>query len=473
MNYSDAQFKRKQIKKYVFFIFAVFILTLLFVKDAFASDTYVKILNNKTVQYSASLPEIPISDDDVIYLYELKTYENAIPDSANPIASVPISSRVSIRFSLNHKQEDTRLYSKFVLATKVNDTPVMINTPKYITNPEKLATHTKEHKDINKALQHESITNLVIKGTGNIPLASNPVVVLLARKGSVITHPLCSVKDSHPIDYQYCMFNAANEEGVNGLIKDLTYEAAYSKGQDFIVGNEVHERVWNYMAYVDWKAYVKEYAKAFRVCYNAIKSENANAKVYISLGQDWNRDRDYTHPEFFKYIDAKDFVDIFNEEISAGGNIDWAIAIHPYTVPLTYAKFWDMDRLKDGDYFAEQIISNKMISFQNLSVETDYLAKFKNPQGEPRTMFISEIGLSNTSGDKVQAAAIAASWMAYKRNPYISGYMYLSNIGDGVDSRLVGQGLKMYKALGTKNEDAMLNWAKSYIGITDWDEILR
>ena len=442
-------------------------------EDVHAAAASARVLNAKTVSYSATLDVIPASDDGMIYLYELKTYEDAVLPTMIPIAGVPLSNKVNITFDLFHKLPATRLYSKFVLATKVGGMPVMVNMPQYITNPEALATHTRPRRNITKTLQNQSITNFTLTGTGICAPANTPVVVLLARNGSIVTNPKCSAADPHPMSYQYCMFNADNAAGVNGLVADLTFQGAFSSGQDFIVGNEVHERTWNYMAYTNWNDYVRTYARAFRVCYNAIKSENANAKVYISLGQNWNRDRATSHHEYFEYMDAKDFVDVFNAEIMAGGNIDWSIAIHPYTVPLTYAKFWDLSQLQDANYYAQQIMTNKMVSFQNLSVETSYLANFRNPRGGVRTMFVSEIGLSNTQGDEVQAAAIAASWMACKRNPYISGYMYLSNIGDGVDSRLVGKGLQMYNALGTKNEAAMMNWAKSYMGISDWNQVLR
>lgn len=464
---------KKTIRYIILIVMLTCIAQLVPQKAQAASVASVRIINAQSVQYTATLSAIPASDDGFLYLYELPTYVDAVAPTMVPIAAVPITPSVNITFDLFHKLPTTRLYSKFVICTKVGGIPVMVNLPQYITNPEALATHNRPRVALNKTLQNQSITNVIINGSGISAPACTPVVVMLAKNGTAVTHPMCAAADSHPVSYQYCMFNAANQTGVNGLVADMTFQAANSLGQDFIIGNEVHERQWNYMAYTDWNSYVKAYAQAFRVCYNAIKSENSNAKVYISLGQNWNRDRTPDHKEYYSYIDAKDFVDKFNAEIMAGGNIDWSIAIHPYTVPLTYAKFWDMSGQPDGAFYASQIITNKMVSFQNLSVETNYLANFRNPAGKPRTMFISEIGLSNTLGDEVQAAAIAASWMAYKRNPYISGYMYLSNIGDGVDSRLIGKGAEMYNALGTANEAAMLNWAKSYIGISDWSQILR
>lgn len=443
------------------------------IKDVSAAVTSAKVLNATTVVYTAVLDKAPVSEDGKVYLYELKTYEDVISPVAVPLVAAPASKNVSFKFDLLHKTPATRLYSKFVLAVKSGGVPVMVSTPVYITNPEALATHTKGRISLNKITQGEGMNNMLLTGSGSGPTASKPVVVLLAGNGSAVTHPLCAVPDTHPMVYNYCMLNAANAAGVNGLIADCTYQAANSAGQDFIIGNEVSERVWNYIPYTDWRLFVREYARAFRVCYTAIKSENANAKVYFSIGQNWDRNRPASHKEFYEYIDAKDFVDYFNAEIMAGGNIDWSVAIHPYTVPLTYSMFWNMSLCPDGAYCAQQVNSNKMVSFQNLSVMTNYLAKFKNPQGVPRTMIISEIGLSNTQGDVAQAAAIAASWVAYKKNPYISGYMYLNGCGDGVDSRLTGQALTMYNSLGTANEAAMLEWAKQVIGISDWNQILR
>lgn len=100
--------------------------------------------------------------------------------------------------------------------------------------------------------------------------------------------------------------------------------------EDWLIGNEVNNRIWNYMAWTDWDTYIREYEQVFRVAYNAIKSESANAQVYICLEQDWDRNRPTSHQEYYEYIDAKDFIQKFNENIRKTGNIDWGVSEHPY-----------------------------------------------------------------------------------------------------------------------------------------------
>lgn len=466
--------KRHIIKLCVAVLASMIVLATACVQEAHAATiASARVLNSQSVQFSAILDKVPASDDGMIYLYEMKTYEDAISPFAAPLAAGPVSKNVAFTFDLLHKTDNTRLYSKFALAVKKGGTVTMVSTPAYITNPEALATHTKAWSPIVKSTQGASVNNMVITGSGGGVTASNKVVILLAKNGTSVTHPMCALPDTHPVFYNYCMFNAANAAGVKALAADCAYQAANSAGQDFIIGNEVSERVWNYMPFVDWKLYVREYARAFRVAYTAIKSENANAKVYFSIGQNWDRNRPVSHQEYYEFIDAKDFVDLFNAEIMAGGNIDWSVAIHPYTVPLTYSMFWNMALCPDGAYCAQQVASNRMVTFQNISVQTNYLAKFKNPAGLPRTMIISELGISNFQGDQAQAAALATAWVAYKTNPYLSEFLYLNGGGAGVDFRLVGQAQTMYNSLGTANEAAMLEWAKAYMGITDWKQVVR
>ena len=74
-----------------------------------------------------------------------------------------------------------------------------------------------------------------------------------------------------------------------------------------MIGNEVTARVeWNYINIQDLNAYVNEYAEAFRLFYNGIKSKNANANVYICIDQQWTE----TEKRLEKY-DSKDLIDSF------------------------------------------------------------------------------------------------------------------------------------------------------------------
>lgn len=430
------------------------------------------------VQFSAKLTAAPATDDGLLYLYQLKTYEYAIPAGAQPIANCASSANAVMNFALGGVEANGRLYAKYALAAKQGGKVVMLGNPQYISNPEVLATHTHRDARPAKTTQHDELTNLVINGSGegSMPVAfTKHTVQVLCNGGTVVTNPKAALGDTHPLTPQNYMFNAANDAGIAGLVKDMTNYAANSKGQDFIIGNEVNERMWSYMAFTSWEDFIKEYVQAFRVCYTAIKSNNADAKVYISLDQNWNRNRPKGHAEYYSYMDGNDFLNAFENNILAGGNIDWDLAIHPYTVPLTYAKFWDMSGAPDGAYCAKMVNSNAMMSFQNMSVVTSYMTKANmlNRAGKVRDIIINEIGINATQGEDVQAAALCAAYYAFEKNPYVTQFMYLGNAGYGVNATLTPKAQAAFNSFGGADEANQMNWAKSVIGISDWSQIIR
>ena len=125
---------------------------------------------------------------------------------------------------------------------------------------------------------------------------------------------------------------------------------------------------------------------------------------------------------------------------------------------------------------AAQISSGKMMSFQNLSLLTNYLQspEMLSPQGAVRHVILSEIGLTNAQGTDVQAAALYASYTAAKSNPFVEEIIYLLSFSEPqVDTRLSGQSQLVYDSLGTANEAAYDAWAKAYIGISDWSQVIR
>lgn len=447
-----------------------------------AQATKCVLSDCNTISLIATLPEIPASDDGILYVYELQPYEYAVSMQAVPIASAPLSLTPAFSFS-SKGPYGSRLYTKFVMAVKVGGQNVMISYPQYITNPELLATHTKPRKQRGKkSVQGEDFANLFI--SSNLPgiLQGNYTTVQVMNQGNnqTVTNPYARAAivgaDTHPVTPRYYMLNASDAAGIAAITSEVASCAANSTAENFIIGNEVNVRTWNYMIWTDWDNYIKEYAQVFRVAYNAIKSQNANARVYVCMDQNWDRNRTAGHREYYEYIDAKDFLIKFNAFIANEGNIDWCLAQHPYTVPLTYSKFWDMSGCANGGYMASQVASGKMVTFQNLSVITNFMTtpQMLSPKGTVRNIILSEIGLTNAQGVAVQAAAICASYMAAKQNPYIDEIIYLLAYSEpGIDTRLSGQSQAVFNSLGTPNEAIYTEWAKAFIGITDWSQILK
>lgn len=441
------------------------------------------LLNRETIQLSDHYQNLPASDDGVLYVYELAVFEYAIPADRAPIASIPLSADPVVTFAYN----GARLYEKFVFATKQGGVPVAVGSPQFISNPEVLANKNVSRAADVKGMQgptHEyAFQNYMMKGRSNnghpVGYMAKTVALMNNGENQTITHPLgrggagVYGTDPHPVDEQFnrFMLNANDQAGVNALADEMSWLAREGTADVFIVGNEVNVRKWNYIVWndgvVSWDYYVQQYAQAFRVIYNAVKSQNAGAEVLICVDQCWDRNRSQDR---YNYIDAKDFIDTFNAQIQAGGNIDWGMALHPHPTPLTNAAFWTAPA-----YYRNVVKNNSIVTFENLGVVTGYMAQpqFMKRDGTPRKIIIGELGLVNTQGDQIQGAAIAAAYQAAKRNG-ISQVIFLGdNHGPGLDYTMTGQAKAVYDSLGTPNEDAYMEWAKGVIGISDWSQILR
>ena len=449
----------------------------------FASSASAVLLDGNTVSFTAVFPSVAPSDDGLLYLYQLATYEYAIGANA-PIAQAANSTQPTFTFALNHKQADTRLYSKFVVASRINGVMTMLCQPQYITNPELLATHTHPRKaNAKKGLQGVDFMNLHMNQTTQISPANLPRVAQVINNGAdqAMTNPYSRAgiipTDPHPGIASYYMLNANDAQGVSLLASKMEYYAANAGAtDDWIIGNEVNVRQWNYMIFVSWDEYMRQYEQAFRVCYTAIKSNNANAEVFFCLDQNWDRNRPASHSEYYEYMDGKDFVDRFAADISATGNISWGLAQHPYTVPLTYAKFWDMSGCPDGGYMANMINSNKMVSFQNLTTITNYMATnpaLLSPAGTVRPILLSEVGIANGQGDQVQAAALCASYVAASTNPYVEQIIYLNANHGNFDTTLLPMAQDMYNNMDGPNAQAYMNQALQTMGVTSFSQVIH
>lgn len=498
------------------------------------------LADGKTVQvdgYAAALPE---SDDDRLYLLELKAYETTLPNGREALASTEKTQTFSFQTPLEENSEDSLLYSKFTVAVKIGGSYVALTTPRFIENPEILADFDRENKKTAsikgllvdpQKLETAELDDLKIKhAIYNIPVARllgetthagyptveytyngktyqfNGQVVAeydhvfrtLTKKGIVVTaillnswteeyqnliHPLSRQKDGG----HYYAFNAAEEEGtaylaaIGSFLAERYRDETHGIVMNWVVGNEVNVRSdWNYMQYIDLESYVREYANAVRIFYNAIKAQNANANVYISLDQQWNR-RLASESSY----DARALLDCFNALIRREGNIDWGLAHHPYAYPLTAAKFWDV-----GWKYRKLITDSAdspMVTIQNIHVVTDYMQREEmlTADGEVRSIILSELGFTSSDGEKLQAAAFAYAYQIASNNQHIDA-LHLSRetdapeeCEDGLELGLCTEGgrrkfiYNIFREIDGPNGEEVIDFAREQIGISSWDEIIR
>lgn len=477
---------------------------------------------------------IPASDDKYLYLFSLDTFDTEISESDEYITKVYKDTEVTMSAALNHNSASSRLYDKFVVAVKKDDTFVQVGSSRYITNPEAIARyggvfHTPASKkgiliDPNR-LRGGELDDLGVKQAAyNIPVArllgqstsslyptiyytyngktypingqivaeydlvfgtltakgiSTTAILLNNYSGAYpqLIHPQARSGSTAP----YYMFNAADESGVEYLAAIGTFLANRYSGSEhgrvscWVIANEINARKeWNYMAHTDIQTYVDEYAKAFRVFYTAIKSVSSSARIYMPIDQQWDRNiKGNTN------YDGRDIVDEFNRNISAKGNIDWGLSQHPYNVPLTEPRIW-----KSTNY-VKHSVNTSMITMDNIEILTNYMQQEQllTDDGQVRSIILSEQGYTASQGEGLQAAAFAYAYYKAEANPHIDSFL-LNRQTDAPEE--VAQGLafglntvggqrrqlyNVFKYIDTPQHAQYTDFAKSIIGITNWSEI--
>ena len=499
------------------------------------------VINSETgkIDVTMSAPGLAVSDDGYYYLFEEKTYQTALSGEEYIVED---QKDVDLTFSvnLNYNTVASRLFSKFVVAVRKDGEFVAISEPKYITNPEAIARYNPSFIATNSKkgllVDPEKLAGSELEDLGvkhaiyNIPLsriigqtsneyyptvyysyngksyAFNGQIIAeydyvfssLSRKGITTTavilndmsyntmeliHPLARSGGRAP----YYAFNVAEAGGVEYIAAVASFLASRYSGSgngtimNWVIGNEINARSeWNYIQYMDTESYVDEYAKAFRVFYNAIKSINGNARVYISIDQQWGKSL-YSNSGYA----AKDIVDEFNRNIKRGGNIDWDMAQHPYNYPLTSPKAWSTSG-RAGTYILDSE-TTPVISIRNIHVLTDYLQKeeFLTDSGQVRHVILSEMGYTSSQGQDLQAASFVYAYKVIEANRYIDSMLFSRetdateevNQGLALGINTLGGGHKSiynaYKYVDTAESSTYTDFALKIIGISSWSEIIK
>ncbi len=486
------------------------------------------------VSLKTSSAAIPVSDDKYYYLFAIRSYEDTVAEDSTPIMKEYKNTEVEFRFPRHFTGTESGVFRKFVIAVLKDGKYVAVSNPQYITNPEAVAKYKSNGEkpsskkglliDPNKLTTSE-LDDLGVKHAAyNIPVsrilgestnsiyptisysyngknyAFNGQVIseydlvfsTLTNKGieisAIILNDVSSAYPQmiHPLarsgigSAPYYAFNGADESGaeylaaVGAFLSERYSGSANGRGlvANWIIGNEINARKeWNYMEYVELQDYVKEYVKAYRVFYNAIKSINAACNIYISLDQQWDRNISGN-----TNYDTRDVLDEFNRQIKKEGNIDWGLAIHPYNVPLTSVRIWSTSK------YVNDSPDTSMVTMANIGVVTDYMQQeeFLTKDGEVRSVILSELGYTSLRGEELQAAAIVYAYKTAEANPYIDSILF-SRQTDALEEMVQGLSLglnnadgthkyayNVFKYMDTENADTYTDFAKSIIGISQW-----
>ena len=487
-------------------------------------------ISGSDVVCQLSAGSVPSSDDGKYYIYADEVYQDGTVGKV--VATVDAGASATASFPLNYNTADSNLSRKFLVAVKRGGQMVQVSDEHYITNPEAIAAHTSPRRDTgikgilpdltkcsNGELQDLGIRQVVYNIDmdeicvdasvgGAIPFTYNgqtyyfnggrinsfdSMIKSFNSYGMQVTLVLLNGGQSpyaadlvHPAarggDCPGYALNVADAAGTNHLKAVGAFLAQRYSGQagcgqvdNWIVGNEVNARTsWWYTNSTSLDYNVNIYAKAFRIIYNEMKSQNANVRIYNSIDQEWNRK---SNPGSFL---AKAYLDQFNYYMLREGNIDWGLSFHPYNSPLYDPYAWNGPAVWVGSG-----ITTPYITMQNIDILINYMhqPKFLSPNGQVRSISIAEIGYTSSFGDEKQEASIAYGYLKAASLPDVDSFMLFRQTDDAheMESHLA-MGLydlngnkkpayNIYKNLGTANEGAAKARASEIIGM-DIDQMI-
>lgn len=404
-------------------------------------------------------------------LYHLVASDiNQAGNAGVDVAQAPVSAATNFTVPLAKNTAESMLYKKFTVCVMKGGSLTSASNSCFITNPEACATRSAYRMDNGKKgllcdassanMGMRTLADLGVKqATVSLPLskisggegvpyvyngktynfntryisAFDNFLGRLNAQGVQVTMIILVDQAAqtgfiNPYSYNglgahnYYGLNANTTEGVELLAaagsfiasrwSSYSYFGMNAKVDNFIIGNEVNAwNEWNYMSCGgDLATYTTEYANAFRILYNAIKSENGNANVYTCTDHHWALNERTVYG-------SRQFLTQFNNTIRSQGNIDWRLAFHAYDYPLTSVTSW----APTANIQRSQ--STRFISVYNIDVVTDFLSQpdFLSPTGAVRTVKLSEQGYTSLQGEELQAAAITYAFLVAENNSHIDG----------------------------------------------------
>lgn len=505
------------------------------------------ISGNNEIRVVAEIPTSIESDDPYYYLFEMKPYENEIGSRTDYCGLTGKTSTVLFKTVLNNKQADSKLYSKFIVAVKQGETYIPVTQEYYITNPEAVATYhpknplTTSIKGITAdnatilelpeiGVQHASYEMGVNRffapsGTGyvtytygektyqfnkDVVTLYDNVLSIFASQGVEVTMNLVNyysestiftIKPTGRVEgYTHYAYNTDEQYGVESLEALISFLAERYSGKNhglisnWIIGNEVNNNnPWYFAGNYNASDFTLEYEKAYRMFYNGIKAQNANARVLTCIDQRWTWE-DGTANQY----GAKKFIDLYTADMKKHGDLDWGLAWHPHPVPLTAPKFWDMPASYKSMNLVSNSINTRMISPMNMDVLTNYMtqADRRSPSGQVRYIAVSEILFNSSSqsveaNEDLQAASFAYAYKMAENNPYIKAFIVHRMIdspqeqaGDDISCGLYNcdaSGMPttkkkiydVFKYIDTDQSDSYTKFALPMIGISSWSQVIK
>lgn len=425
-------------------------------------------INGSNVVITVNTGTVPATDDNIYHLYVQNIWENGTQGTEKQ--QQPAGTTATFTLPLNKDSADSLLYKKFTVVSNVGGVLTQLSNTGFITNPEAIATKTQSRDDSGfRGILPDS--GMIVNGLGSIKaigatemsynlftsqflgsgisykfqgktynydrniVGGYDMLVKRAEEAGIIISMvvLCDppLQNSAPqyvhpqsrgLASNYYMFNTAdsNAEALEAFASFLADR--YPQIDNWIIGNEVNAvDLWNGFGgnvANDLTGFTKAYTDEYRVFYNAIKSSNANAKVFVATDQEWESDNVAIH------YGVKNFLTEINRQIKEGGDIHWGLSNHPYNFPLYEP---NIAALKAKPQVTHDFNTSRYVTMENIEILTDFMCQkeFLDPNGTVRPILLSEVGYTSSAAmggnEQLQAADIVYALNRAARNQYIEG----------------------------------------------------
>ncbi|MBQ3870215.1 MAG: hypothetical protein II777_06665 [Clostridia bacterium] len=424
-----------------------------------------------------------LSESDLQRLEGRKlTLTSASPyTDAPPIADViaeNVTPAAELTFQAPYTGDVMRVYS--LAADNGNGTQSVIANRAYVENPDALSSDGAAFftPATKKGLNFTMFADAQYLGVGNtvVTVALNEIITddtagLQCKSGSkycyinrekldsldrmiktctdagirVFLQPVLTGYRAGQPEYLYCKndgtkadffaFNSKDQKAADSLfalVSFLMNRYAVNTDNGFcaslILGCEVNDnRNKNYAGPMSLYDYTERYALMLRTVDAAARSVYKDARVYVSLGNAFNRTALGENADPALDYSVTDFLHRLASCISEEGDFPWRVEIHPHNI--------DDDPIFTGKDGSEYAYEADYVTMDNFNIITSLLSR---PaflyNGQRRTVVINDISFKsdpNTAeAQKNQAAAFCLAYFRAEANDQVEAFIY----GDHTDS---------------------------------------